>query len=154
MLMTLFAAALAALGADPVAAATAPAQRPAYAEGQVWEYRTRPQDAGSLVRIQKVELWPKGEHAAPIYHVSVVGLRFDAPQLSAGAIEHLPVSRETLDASVTRLAADQSASGFPSAEEGMAEWRAANGGVFTITLAEIVQLLESTVAGSAPAERS
>src|SRR5579859_1982002 len=101
-----------------------------YAEGQVWEYHTRQGDEGSLLRIQKVE---QLEKIGPVYHISVIGVHFAHAPL-AGVLQHLPVSQATLDASVTRLSS--STATFPDPSAGIAQWRAANGGVFTIPLAD------------------
>lgn len=130
-LLTLFLASLFALPAQAQ-------DRPAYAEGQVWEYKTRPQDQGSLLKIQRVETDPAG---GPIYHISVIGLRIEG--MPGENIPHLPVSRETLDASVTRLSPLKP--DFPSPDEGIQMWRDARGGVFTITIAEIVGIIQKAV---------
>lgn len=79
-----------------------------------------------------------------VYHISIVGLRI-GPEWRIEALPHAPVSRETLDASVTRLA--ERHADFPSADEGIAMWRADQGGVFTITLAEIAAAVEGVLAG-------
>lgn len=130
------------------------AQAPApdrYAEGQVWEYRTRPGDEGSLLKIQRIEAWPEvaaGAASAPagdgaeggrVYHISLVGVRL-GPGRAPSALQHMPVSRETLDASVIRLS--EASPAFPDPAEGLATWREARGGVFTIPVAEIVGALE------------
>ena len=59
-------------------------------------------------------------------------------------VGHLPVSRATLDASVTGLVAD--APPFDDYTEGKAEWQAAEGGVFTISLKEIAEIIRNQVA--------
>lgn len=130
-------AAAAALFAAP---AGAQEPRTAYSVGQVWEYRTRPSDEGSLLRIQNIE---DSSEAGPIYHISVIGVRFRQAPLS-GELAHLPVSRVTLDASVTRLSG--ATPSFPDVTPGIAQWREARGGVFTVPLAEIVDMLERMVA--------
>jgi hypothetical protein len=112
-------------------------ERPAYAAGQVWEYRTRPQEPESLLKIQRVEADPAGR---PIYHISLIGLHIAG--LKGGEAQHLPVSKATLDASVTRLSASTAA--FPDPSEGIALWRQAKGGVFTIPVAEIVGVIEQS----------
>lgn len=109
-----------------------------YAVGQVWEYHTRPGDAGSLLKIQGIE--PFGE--AHVFHISVVGVHYGDDD-SAKDVAHLPVSRETLDQSVTRLSAADAT--FPEPDEGIEIWRADNGGVFTISLAEIMKIIADTV---------
>ena len=113
-----------------------------YAEGQVWAYKTRPQDSGSLVKIQKIE----GAQVGTIYHVSLIGIRLSPDR--ATELQHAPVSRQTLDASVTKQVVDPGT--FPDAANGIAEWRTANGGVFTISLAEIAD----AVARIIPPEQS
>ena len=110
-----------------------------YAEGQVWEYHTRPGDEGSLLRIQKVEQLDK---IGPVYHISVIGVHFVRAPLT-GQVQHLPVSQATLDASVTRLSSSTAL--FPDPSAGIAQWRGAHGGVFTIPLADIVGLVEKTL---------
>ena len=113
-----------------------------YAVGQIWEYRTRPSDEGSLLKIQRVEPFgPKGE---AIYHISVIGLRFRNPDVG-DVLPHTPVCRDTLDASVTKRS-DSSAI-FPDPPEGIAQWRDAQGGVFTMTVAEIIDLIDQQTAG-------
>jgi hypothetical protein len=97
-----------------------------YAEGQVWAYTTRPQDTGSLVKIQKIEEAPTGT----IYHISLIGIHIRPGE--AEVLQHAPVSQQTLDASVTRQVPDPG--NFPDATGGIAEWRKAHGGVFTISL--------------------
>ena len=114
--------------------------RPDYAPGQVWEYRTRPQEPESLLRIQQVEGGPDGK---PIYHIGVIGVRI--PGIPSGMVGHLPVSRETLDASLTRLS--PRTGDFPDASDGIAEWRSAHGGVFTAPVADIIDILQKAIAG-------
>ena len=114
------------------------AASPGYSEGQVWEYRTRPQDEGSLLKIQKVE------DAGTVFHVSLIRVQLGDHGLAE--IQHLPVSRQTLDASVTRLSDSDAA--FPDVAPGYGEWQRAQGGVFTITVAEIVAIAEQSLAGA------
>jgi hypothetical protein len=127
------------LGLSAAAMAPAIAQSGArYAKGQVWEFRARPGDEGALIRIQRIEA-PKG--AGAIYHISMIGVHLFG-QAVPTEIQHMRVTQAVLDASVTRLSDSRAV--FPSADQGIAEWRAANGGVFTIPLAEIVALVGRT----------
>lgn len=132
----------AALTATMLAAAPPPPDPPVrtYAEGQVWEYRTRPGEEESRLKIQKIETPAQWATLGPIYHISVTGLHL-APHI-VGQLAHAPVSRQTLDSSVIRLSGEDKA--FPPIEEGIAEWRRANGGVFTISVAQIVEFLDRT----------
>ena len=103
-----------------------------YAEGQVWEYRTRRGEERSRLKIQKVETDPRSSEL--IYHISIIGL-------ACGALHHAPVCQSTLDKSVIALATGYGQ--FPNAEDGIAQWRQANGGVYSISIAEIVELGDS-----------
>ena len=109
-----------------------------YAEGQVWAYKARPQDTGSLVKIQKIEDGPNGK----IYHISLIGIQIRPGE--ASVLQHAPVSQQTLDNSVTKKMPDPGT--FPDATPGIAEWRNAHGGVFTISLAEIADVLSQAAA--------
>jgi len=128
MLRILLAASSLALAAAPVSAQAAPQD---YAEGQVWQYATRAQDTGSLVKIQKIEI----EDGRPVYHVSVIGVHFANSQ-NASTLPHLPVSAETLDASVTHKVRAQGAFANLAVEADIAEWHQVNGGVLSVTLAK------------------
>jgi hypothetical protein len=103
-----------------------------YQEGQVWHYRTRPGEERSLVKIQRIEESPDADET--IFHISLIRLAWRF----GDALPHAPVSRSTLDRSVTHLAAVFP--DFPSVEEGIAEWKRASGGVYAVSLAEIVEM--------------
>ena len=129
--LAVFAIVLGALGA----AGGAVAQADRYAEGQVWEYRTRPGDEASILKIQKIETGGAYEKVGPVYHISVIGFKLTNPAV-VPVLQQAPVTRATLDASVTRLSPRKDA--FPDATEGIASWRKANGGVYTISVAQII----------------
>ena len=105
-----------------------------YAAGQVWRYHTRPGEEGSLLKIHAAE--PYGDDS--VFHVTLSGLGVP--------LGHLPVSREALDQSVAGPAEAADAA-FPDPGEGLAAWRAAEGGVFTLPVAMIVQLMDDAAAG-------
>jgi hypothetical protein len=135
---------LKALSAAIIFAALSGQSPPAkYSEGQVWEYKTRVGDEGSLLKIQRIEQDPAFQKYGPIYHISVVGVHLRNPTITP-MLPHAPVSRATLDASVTKLSPDRRE--FPSADAGIEEWRQAHGGVFTISVAEIVEVLDQQTA--------
>lgn len=110
-----------------------------YAEGQVWEYRPRLGDEGSLLKIQSVGRYPAFAKTGPVYHVSIIGFRLGTPRVHP-VLPHAPVTEAVLDASVTRL--HLAAAAFPSANDGIKQWREAEGGVFTISISEIVGILD------------
>jgi hypothetical protein len=65
----------------------------------------------------------------------------------ATEIAHLPLSETSLRKSVTRLrGTSQPSSDFDS---GYQEWREAEGGVFSLTVAEAVAAVEKVLAGAA-----
>jgi hypothetical protein len=108
-----------------------------YAEGQVWEYKTRPQDAGSLLKIQRVtEL-----NNQQVYHLSLIGVNFRTPGI-LGVLPHMPVSTATLDASVTKRSSSTAAFPTTAVDDDIEEWQRARGGVFTIPLSEIVDIAD------------
>jgi hypothetical protein len=121
----------------------ASANPPAYAEGQIWQYHSRPGEDGSLIKIAKIEKDPARFAGRAVYHISIIGVRM-GPAGGSTEIAHLPVSVETLDKSVTNLV--QANLAFPDVEPGIAEWRRAKGGVFTIPLAEIVTVVGEAIA--------
>lgn len=135
---------LALLAALPAAAQEAP-EPSRYAEGQVWEYHTRPGEEASRLRIQRIEPWPGGgpDSDGRVYHVTVIGVRL-AGAPDPMALQHLPVSRATLDASVTRLS--EAGGDFPSPDEGIRLWREGRGGVFTIPMTAILAAADAAMA--------
>lgn len=118
-----------------------------YAAGQVWEYRARAEDEGSLLKIQAIETLPDMAAVGPIYHVSVIGIHFSNPGM-ATEIQHMPVSRQTLDASVIQLSERNAV--FPDPASGIQQWRQAQGGVYTIPLAEIIALTDQMLSNQMP----
>jgi hypothetical protein len=121
-------------------ALTAQTAPPRYAVGQIWEYKTRPGDEGSLLKIQAIEDDPAFAKLGPVYHISVIGFHFHNPRMTP-VLPHSPVSRETLDASVTRMTTNKAT--FPDVEAGIEEWHKARGGVFTIGVAQIVEIIDA-----------
>jgi len=127
--------------------AQAPPGHPAYAAGQVWRYSPRPGDEGSLLKIGRVETDPAFQQGRPIYHISVIGVHMGVDR-HVTEIGHLPVSQETLDMSV--IALSDSNAPFPNVENGIEQWRQAKGGVFTLTVAQIVAVTDRTMQGVKP----
>jgi hypothetical protein len=133
-------AALAMLAAVPP-----PAPRPPYAEGQVWEYRTRPGDEESVVKIQKIGPYPADPEGGLVYHISIYRVTFGPGKTAT--IWHAPVAKRTLDASLTGLSDKAVRPGH--ADEEIAEWSRGGGGVITATVAEIAGLAADAVAAGA-----
>jgi hypothetical protein len=120
-----------------------------YAEGQVWEYTTRGNEAGSKLYIVKVEKLDDKNRA---YHIALDGLKVKNPLIKDGGVQsdlpHLPVSKQSLDKSVTKLATRHEV--YDGWQAGYQEWRQAylvgDAGLFTIPVNQIVDLVESTIA--------
>lgn len=54
----------------------------------------------------------------------------------------MPVSAATLDASVIKLSASKAAFPTSAVDEGIAEWQRARGGVFSITMSQIIEIID------------
>jgi hypothetical protein len=107
-----------------------------YQEGQVWAYQHRPGEAGSRLRINKVDEVAPGTF---VYHIGIVGLD-SGGEAALREVQHLPVGRETLDSSVTRLAPTEIP--FPDFREGYGIWKEAEGGWFTVPVLQILDMVE------------
>ena len=120
-------------------------QAPPYAEGQVWEYRTRPGEETSTIQINKIEAHPRLNN---IYHISIFGVHVVNYHVPGGRVQtrlpHSPVSEQTLNSSVTRLVDLQTPD--PVYLSGYQEWKRVfdegKAGIFTITIAEIVDFVQ------------
>lgn len=114
----------------------------AFRPGQVWAYQTRPGEDSSTVTILRVEEAPK---LGVIVHVAVEGVRVPSPTPGqfVTRLVHLPFAKAAIERSVTRKLRDDAP--VPSFDEGYQQWRAAfdtgSGGIFTITIAEAVDVV-------------
>ena len=108
--------------------------------GQVWQYKTRPNEKGSTLTILKVESLPK---LGLIVHIRVDKIRFrnctSGPE--PDKFEHMPFTREAIDQSVTKLVRQDE---VPAFQSGYDAWRKACGGVYTISVAEAIAVGEHT----------
>jgi hypothetical protein len=121
-----------------------------YAAGQVWKYKTRSGEENSLLYIVRID---KHDDLGQIYHIAVDNLSIKNPRVETGIsnyLPHAPVSVVTLDSSVISLV-EARADNLPDISEGYQTWREAfdkgSGGVFTIPVAEIIQLCENAMSG-------
>ena len=119
-----------------------------FAEGQVWSYKNRPGEEGSTVLINKIESYPK---LGKVIHISIFGVKVrnkHAPSGFTSDLSHFPVSETTLNASLVKLLR-KSSSPNPDYVEGYQTWKAAfdkgEAGVFTISVAEIVGVIEDAI---------
>jgi hypothetical protein len=118
-----------------------------FLEGQVWSYKARLGEETSTILINKVEGDPR---LGPIFHVSISGVRVKNPNAPSGMtseLSHFPVSKETLEKSCVKPVGKSGPN--PEYKEGYAEWKAAfdqgRAGVFSISIAEIIDGIESAI---------
>lgn len=122
---------------------------PKYAVGQIWEYHSRPQDAGSLLKIQQI-----GDFGSEkVYHLSIIGAHFATPGI-AGILPHIPVSETTLDVSVTKLSSAHPDFPTTALQDGIAEWQKAKGGIFTIPMSQIMEVVDDQTGRTRAATRA
>lgn len=115
--------------------------------GEVWRYHTRPAEPDSTLTVLRVDEEPG---AGAIVHVYVDGLRIPNPHHPegfSGTIGHMPFAESAVSASVTELLGQ--ADPLPDFNEGYESWRSAyddgHAGVFTITVAEAVEVMEQAI---------
>ena len=116
-----------------------------YKVGQVWRYKTRPQEEKSTFIVVKVESHPK---LGNIVHIALRDLKLRKPNSdfieSAG---HLPFAEEAVSRSAVKMVKEKAE--LPGYEEGYRRWReafdAGRAGVYTISVAEAVGVMEETL---------
>jgi len=111
--------------------------------GQEWSFVGRSSDPEPTLIIVRVETLPRiGE----VIHISVRGVRIRNSHAAEGYVDtlpHLPFSPAALQRSVTRLVADSVT--LPDFKPGYEEWRRAQGGAFTVSVREALDLAEQAV---------
>ncbi len=125
-----------------------------FAVGQVWKYKSRPSEPDSRVIIGRIETIEK---VGVVVHVKLAGLKIINPTAPGGlstVMGHAPMTEGKLRESVTEVVSgDGDLSGF---EEGYNTWlghQAGEAGIFTITLSEIVDCMESAIAKGHPSDQ-
>jgi hypothetical protein len=115
-----------------------------YRQGQVWKYKTRKGEENSLLYIVRID---SVEDFGSIYHIYLDGLRIRNIHLEGGyqsILQHSPVDKATLDASVTELVSD--CGDIPDISASYAAWRepfdAGEAGVFNIPVDMIIECIE------------
>jgi hypothetical protein len=114
-----------------------------YQVGERWHYRTRVGEEDSLLTVLKVE---SSQEFGVIVHVSLDGLRVEnrrAPGRVSETIGHMPFAEAAIDERVTTRAATgvSVAADNGGYDEWRRAWDAGRAGVFTISVAEGVDLL-------------
>ena len=116
-----------------------------YKVGQIWSYKTRPNEKNSSFIVLKVENHPK---LGNIIHIALRDLKLRKP--NGDFIEtagHLPFAEEAINKSALKLLKEKV--DLPDFEEGYSMWReafdAGKAGIYTITIAEAVDVMEATL---------
>lgn len=115
-----------------------------FAPGQVWRYTTRKGESRSRVIVCAVETF--GEDV--VVHAFIEKVKVKNEQAPGGvsrSIAHMPFALEAFESSVTEL--DEIRDVLPKYREGYETWREAEGGCFTVSIAEAVELMEQTLNG-------
>ena len=132
------------LGLCAALAASSPAhaqEAPVLEVGQVWSVKDMAPDV--RFTIMRIEPWSSGR----VVHGSISG--FGRVEVRGQSITpdagHIPFEEDAVRRSVLEL---KGAGAKPTAtfEQGYAQWRAANGGAFTLTISEAIKSLLGTVA--------
>ncbi|MBD8083915.1 hypothetical protein [Chryseobacterium caseinilyticum] len=118
-----------------------------YTVGQEWNYKTRKGEEKSTLKILKIEEYPK---YGKVIHISIGNLKVGKPDAGNGFandLSHIPISEEALDKSVTVL--KNSKVKLPNKIDGYDYWKKefdqGVAGVFSITVAEIVDSMEEAI---------
>jgi hypothetical protein len=116
-----------------------------YKVGQVWSYKTRPEEKKSTFIVVKVESHPK---LGNIIHIALRDLKLRKPNGDfIDSANHLPFAEEAISKSVVKLVKEKAE--LPDYEEGYGLWReafaAGKAGIYTISVAEAVGVMEETL---------
>jgi len=108
--------------------------------GQVWSFQSRPGEGASTVTILRVESLPK---VGVVIHIRIDGIQFKncTGGPSPTSIQHAPFTKAALDQSVTHLIRSVN---VPQYEAGYRSWLAHCGGVYTISVAAMVDADDAT----------
>lgn len=137
-----------------VIAMTTNAQARDFEAGQLWSYHARPGDDASLNLINLVESVPK---LGAVYHISVLRVHLPSWKDSSRPeidLPHFPVLKAALEKSV--VAHDRGP--LDAYRNGYNAWRAAfddgRAGAFTVSIAEVISIVEAPVEKSRPSQPS
>lgn len=118
-----------------------------YKVGQEWNYKTRKGEENSTLKILKIEEYPTH---GKVIHISISGLRVINPDSNEGfanEFTHIPISEKALDESVTELKSEKVK--LPDFIDGYSYWKKefdqGVAGVFSISVSEIVDLMEESI---------
>jgi len=108
---------------------------------QVWTYESREIEKNSRAHIVKIDNTPQGE----IVHISLDKIHFKKDINTPAEIGHIPMAIDAFRRSIIRLKNVKKVSDIHT--EGYNKWKeaydAGHGGIFTITIAEVIETLDS-----------
>lgn len=120
-----------------------------YRTGQEWNYKTRPTEKSSILKILKIEEYPE---TGKVIHISISGLKIKNPASPTGFAEyfsHIPISEEALDKSVTTLKSETGKKPDSLEMDGYSYWKRefdkGDAGIFTIPVSEIISSMEKSI---------
>lgn len=120
-----------------------------YRAGQEWNYKTRPTEKNSILKILKIEEYPE---TGKVIHISISGLKIKNPASPTGFAEyfsHIPISEEALDKSVTTLKSETGEKPDSLEMDGYSYWKRefdkGDAGIFTIPVSEIISSMEKSI---------
>lgn len=114
---------------------------------QRWKYKAPRGESDARVVICKIE----GTGEREVFHIRVEGLWRACGQIQA--VKHLPVSRATLESSLTTLVGDIPLDDMPTDwRQGYRMWKEAKGGIYTIPLVDCLDALEKTIEDGIPGD--
>lgn len=112
------------------------------APGQVWTIRT-PSPTPIRVVIVRLEPW----HNKIVAHVSIIDIPIPQGLPGAGGltrIDHMPFDETALMASLRTLVGER-ALPAPHFEDGYRQWKAARGGIFTVSVPDAIKFVLGTI---------
>jgi hypothetical protein len=125
-------------------------QSSALAPGQMWSIKSASPTTTKVI-IGRLEDW-NGKSAV---HVALVDVPVPAGVPGAGGVigvGHMPFEQSTLAASLNEMISTGASPG-PNFENGYAQWQAARGGIYTISVADAVSTLFEALAKGRPAQK-
>ncbi|WP_213277094.1 hypothetical protein [Chryseobacterium indologenes] len=120
-----------------------------YRAGQEWNYKTRPTEKSSILKILKIEEYPE---TGKVIHISISGLKIKDTSSITGIADkftHIPISEEALDKSVTTLKSETGKKPDSLEMDGYSYWKRefdkGDAGIFTIPVSEIISSMEKSI---------
>jgi len=118
-----------------------------YSVGQEWNYKTRPGEEKSTLKILKIEEYPQ---TGKVIHISIGGFQIRSAastEVLAHEFTHIPISEKALNESVTELKNEKVA--LPKFMEGYTYWKKefdkGQAGIFSISVAQIMSQMEEGI---------